>query len=63
MEKPRICEVLGVEVGEVFKIGEDDCYIDENGNFRSYGGFYFCSLVEAINNPDQIIKRSNRPRS
>ena len=67
MDKPRICEVLGVEVGEVFKIkgqaekkyrinksGVFQIYV-ENDYFRNFASVEaFCNL---INNPDRIIRK------
>ena len=62
MDKPRICEVLGVEVGEIisvnfpvgefaFSIGSDGQAIGENG--QEFGAI----LTEAINHPDRIIRK------
>ena len=66
MDKPRICEVLGVEVGEVFEMRGNKI-----GNFRinKYGTFQIeisnncwgASTVEClnslINHPENIIRK------
>ena len=62
MDKPRICEVLGVEVGEIisvnfpvgefaFSIGSDGQAIGENG--QEFGAI----LTEAINHPDRLLRK------
>lgn len=57
-KKPRICEVLGVEVGEKFIFCGDEHYIDEYGNLTDNGrDACFISLVQAINDPSRIIKK------
>ncbi len=59
MDKPRICEVLGVEVDEVFTIEtpvrkSTYCRIDEEGKI-----YNTCieTLCYAINHPDRIIRK------
>ncbi len=59
MDKSRICEVLGVEVGEVFTAdtpyGEfKRCVIDEDGQVLNAGTNVLCY---AINHPDCIIRK------
>lgn len=59
MDKPRICEVLGVEVGEWFT------YPGMNTSFQvTEGGFLKCSdgdlkmcVPALINHPDRIIRK------
>ena len=62
MEKPRICEVLGVEVEEKFTIGESQYFIDKNGYMwcvTKNGEKLRCStaICYAINHPDRIIRK------
>lgn len=63
MNKPRICEVLGVEVGEPFKVdgyGSVNFYIDENGEACSNytnDPDYCTAIYQAINHPDRIIRK------
>lgn len=59
MDKPRICEVLGVDVDEVFTIEtpvrkSTYCRIDEEGKI-----YNTCieTLCYAINHPDRIIRK------
>jgi len=59
VDKPRICEVLGVEVDEVFTIEtpvrkSTYCRIDEEGKI-----YNTCieTLCYAINHPDRIIRK------
>lgn len=67
-EKPRLCEVLGVDVGERFRVctGIDGelpvFYIDNDGSLcqavngtRNIGIFW---LVLAINHPEKIVRQS-----
>ena len=60
MEKPRICEVLGVEIGEEFRSGVSGPYhITKNGAFLDTFGNYpnasiLCDLIE---HPDRIIRK------
>lgn len=62
MDKPRICEVLGVDVDEVFTIEtpvrkSTYCRIDEEGKI-----YNTCieTLCYAINHPDRIIRKSKQ---
>jgi len=60
MDKPRICEVLGVEVGERFSISpvEKQLYVSESGNIIDDDKCLFAQLfVDAINHPDRIIRK------
>lgn len=58
--KPRLAEVLGVEVGERFKMGNfpELVYITEDGNIVSTGSGAICSkwITDAINHPESIIR-------
>lgn len=65
MVKPRICNVLGVEVGEKFSITYTShstmitriCRIDENGNIVSDEGRLPAeALSQIINYPERIVK-------
>lgn len=61
-KKPRICEVLGVEVEEKFTIGENQYFIDENGDMwcvTKNGEKLRCgtAICSAINHPDRIIRK------
>lgn len=63
MDKPRICEVLGVEVDEEFTIGENQYFIDKSGDMwcvTKNGEKLKCStaICCAINHPDRIIRKS-----
>mgnify|MGYP006954136636 CR=1 FL=1 len=60
MDKPRICEVLGVEVGEVFTADTPygqfkRCVVDEEGQILNTGINVLCYI---INHPDSIIRKS-----
>lgn len=70
MDKPRICDVLGVDVGERFVYKdpnkeETTLYVEENGmvvfifkdgqKLQDIGMDYV--LVQAINHPDRIIHK------
>lgn len=70
MDKPRICEVLGVDVGERFVYKdpnkeETTLYVEENGmvvfifkdgqKLQDIGMDYV--LVQAINHPERIIRK------
>lgn len=63
-KKPRMCEILGVEVGGRFRVKiprgtEETCYVDGNGVIRLYDtGGTACkdTIFCAINHPDRIIK-------
>ena len=61
MDKPRICEVLGVEVGEKFTIADTDYWIEKNGAIFSDGNprdLVGVSLIcDAVNHPDRIIRK------
>ena len=65
MDKPRICEVLGVEVGEVWTFGGDPTKfrINKDGHREYYhcdkwlDGCAEFNLCDAINHPDHIIRR------
>lgn len=62
-KKPRIAEILGVEVGERFSVegqcGGDPLYVDRDGWVRYVGdGAISTSAVTiAINHPDRIIRK------
>lgn len=65
-EKPRLCEVLGVDVGERFRVllGDEKqeaygpYFISGNGRFNDRGSFdpedAIAALIEAINHPEKI---------
>jgi len=65
MEKPKICEVLGVEVGERFELGNTGIILLVNDDGLLHIGLSHGAhketdlnvnyLVKAINNPEQII--------
>lgn len=61
MDKPRICEVLGVEVGEKFTIVDTDYWIEKNGAIFSDGNqrdLVGVSLIcDVVNHPDRIIRK------
>ena len=62
MDKPRICEVLGVEPEERFSIGQYEYWIDQNGDMWcevGAEGKMACGgvLCAAINHPDRIIRK------
>lgn len=59
MDKPRICEVLGVEVGEVFTADTPygqfkRCVVDEEGQILNTGTNVLCYI---INYPDSILRK------
>lgn len=61
MDKPRICEVLGVELKEKFDVGPyKNSYIDLHGDIRTNIGTLMdsASVCELINHPDRIIRKS-----
>lgn len=62
-KKPRLAELLGVEVGEIFEISHKysgPFYVDEQGWLRDADGdLQSLFVVEIINHPE-LIKR--RPR-
>ena len=58
MNKPRICEVLGVEVGEWWEYGRIEYSVTENGIIIDHNNtVHFTGLTGAINNPDRIIRK------
>nr|DAF30735.1 MAG TPA: zinc-ribbon domain protein [Caudoviricetes sp.] len=60
MEKPRICEVLGVEPKEEFDAGPyKDAYVDLCGTIRTNVGTLMDAdrVCELINHPDRIIRK------
>ena len=63
MDKPRICEVLGVEVGERFSVkdqrGEALLYVDEDGwvKYEEDRTLSSSALQLAINHPEHIIRK------
>lgn len=61
MDKPRICEVLGVDVGERFRVeGQDEeLFVNEQGwVFYGENGILSSSGIQtAINHPDRIIRK------
>ena len=59
MDKPRICEVLGVEVGEHFKIEgyKGEYHINYCGVLKWGGQTSDDAIYEAINHPDRIIRK------
>lgn len=67
MDKPRICEVLGVEVGERFELGNTGIILLVNDDGLLHIGLSRGAhketdlnvnyLVKAINYPDRIIRK------
>ena len=60
MDKPRICEVLGVEPEEKFNAGPyNDAYVDLYGTIRTNIGTLMDAdrVCEIINHPDRIIRK------
>ena len=67
MDKPRICEVLGVEVGERFELGNTGIILLVNDDGLLHIGLSHGNhketdmnvnyLVKAINDPDCIIRK------
>lgn len=61
MNKPRICEVLGVEVGERFNVYGNclDWHVDEKGHVVSDDDKRCVDdvIYLAINHPDRIIRK------
>lgn len=59
MVRPRICEVLGVEVGEHFKIEgyKGEYHINDCGVLKWGGQTSDDAIYEAINHPDRIIRK------
>ena len=63
MDKPRICEVMGVEVDEEFTIGENQYFIDKSGDMwcvTKNGEKLKCgtAICCAINHPERIIRKT-----
>lgn len=61
-DKPRICEVLGVEVGKWFTFDMLDYKVAENGDMKwrsdyESGFINAVALLEMINHPDRIIRK------
>lgn len=63
----RLCEVLGVEVGEEFSIrgaGKIKFHIDISGAYITRPPcnceLMACSILDAINHPELILKCANR---
>ena len=61
MDKPRICEVLGVEVEEKFTIADTAYWIEKNGAIFSDGDqrdLVGVSLIcDVVNHPERIIRK------
>lgn len=58
MDKPRICDVLGVEVEERVKYLDLDIWLDVNGLLHTKDGYASGNLVcDVINHPDRIIRK------
>ena len=66
MDKPRICEVLGVEIGERFRVDYPKgmtawLHVNEDGFVEREGGANRFkvgnSIAWAINHPDHIIRK------
>lgn len=60
MDKPRICEVLGVELEEKFNAGPyNDAYVDLLGIIRTNIGSAMDAyrVCELINHPERIIRK------
>ena len=58
MDKPRICEVLGVEVGEWWEYGGLEYSVTGKGIIIDHNNtVHFSGLTGAINNPDCIIRK------
>lgn len=62
MDKPRICEVLGVEVGKWFTFDMLDYKVAENGDMKwrsdyESGFINAVALLEMINHPERIIRK------
>lgn len=59
MDKPRICAVLGVEVGEWWEYGGLEYSVTGKGIIIDHNNtVHFTGLTGAINNPDRIIRKS-----
>ena len=61
MDKPRICDVLGVEVEEKFTIADTAYWIEKNGAIFSDGDqrdLVGVSLIcDVVNHPERIIRK------
>ena len=61
MDKPRICEVLGFDVGEQFYIADSYCnpyHITPEGLIEDKDGdVQDCIALDLINYPDRIIRK------
>lgn len=62
MDKPRICEVLGVEVEERFSVGQYEYWFDQCGDMWCKAGTeekMACGgvLCNIISHPDRIIRK------
>ena len=60
MDKPRICEVLGVEIGEEFRLDVGGPYhITKNGAFLdTFGNYPNASILcDLMDHPDRIIRK------
>ena len=62
VDKPRICEVLGVEPYEKFAVGDFTYWIDQDGDMwleKEIGGQMECGgvLCTIINHPERIIRK------
>lgn len=58
MDKPRICEVLGVEVGEWWEYGGIEYSVTGKGIIIDHNNtVHFTGLTGAINNPGRIIRK------
>lgn len=58
MNKPRIVQVLGVEVEERVKYLDLDIWLDVNGLLHTKDGYASGNLVcDVINHPDRIIRK------
>lgn len=62
MDKPRICEVLGIKVGERFSVGQYEYWFDQCGDMWCKAGTeekMACGgvLCNIINHPDRIIRK------
>lgn len=61
MDKPRICGVLGVEVGQKFTVSDTDYWIEKNGAIFSDGDqrdLVGVSIIcDIINHPERITRK------
>ena len=58
MDKPRICEVLGVDVGEWWEYGGLEYSVTGKGIIIDHNNtVHFTGLTGAINHPDRIIRK------